>query len=137
MTMAAWWSDYVGIPFVDHGRNRSGCDCWGLVRLVLAERFGINLPSLADGYDSTEQRTILQHLIEGKAPVLGFAQVDLDQAQPGDVLVIRQLGAACHVGIMVTPSLLLHTEEGKGAVIEDIRRRHLAPRIAHAWRYHV
>ncbi len=136
--MAAWWSDYVGIPFVDHGRDHSGCDCWGLVRLVMAERFGIALPSLADGYASTsEHRQVLQRLIAGQAPVLGFAQVDLDRVQPGDVLVIRQMGADCHVGLMVTDHLVLHTEQAKGAVVEDIRRPGLRPRIKQAWRYHV
>jgi len=36
---APWASTYVGIPYRFAGRDRAGCDCWGLVRLVLAERF--------------------------------------------------------------------------------------------------
>lgn len=39
------WADrYVGIPFVDGGCSLSGCSCWGLVRLVLANECLIDVP---------------------------------------------------------------------------------------------
>ena len=47
----AWAGAYVGIPYVDHGRDRAGCDCWGLVRLIIAERTRFVLPSFATDYD--------------------------------------------------------------------------------------
>ena len=38
----SWAGAYVGIPYRDHGADRSGCDCWGLVRLVYRERARID-----------------------------------------------------------------------------------------------
>ena len=52
MTMQppAWVEPYVGVPFADLGRTREGCDCWGLVRLILAEQRGLVLPCYATSY---------------------------------------------------------------------------------------
>lgn len=133
--MTVWWNNYSAIPFVDHGRDGSGCDCYGLLRLVYRDRLGVELPLLLDGYRHTEQRQILANLIEGNALLIGFSQMDLDRLQPFDVLIIRQAGVNCHLGVLVTPNLLLHTEAGRGVVVEDIRRPHLRPRIREAWRY--
>lgn len=39
-----WTAGYVGLPYRRLGRDRSGVDCWGLVRLPLADLKGIVLP---------------------------------------------------------------------------------------------
>ena len=44
--------EYVGVPWLDRGRTIRGADCWGLVRLVLAGRFGVEVPSYLGDYDS-------------------------------------------------------------------------------------
>lgn len=133
--MKTWWNNYSHIPFEDHGRDERGCDCYGLVRLVYRDRLGVELPLLLDDYDHTRQREILDRLIKGNALLLGFQRVDLAELRPLDVLIVRQAGADCHLGVLVTNNLLLHIERGCGVVIEDIRRPHLQPRIREAYRY--
>ena len=44
--MYEWCSKYVGIPFVSGGRDKSGCDCYGLVRLILHNEYNTELPLL-------------------------------------------------------------------------------------------
>ncbi len=39
---------YLGIPYREGGRGWDGCDCWGLVRLILLEERGIALPLFSD-----------------------------------------------------------------------------------------
>ncbi|MFG1343206.1 C40 family peptidase [Xanthobacter autotrophicus] len=110
-----WAADYVGIPFLDGGRDRSGCDCWGLVRLVYAEVLGIDLPS--HGEISAHDMARVSPLIrEGSAcapwlPVAGGAK-------PFDVLVMR--GRPLHVGVMVDHRHVLHVEASTASVIVAI-----------------
>lgn len=37
-------NQYIGLPWVAGGRSLSGMDCWGLLRHVQKEHFGVNLP---------------------------------------------------------------------------------------------
>ena len=46
---------YVGLPWLDRGRTADGADCWGLVRLVLAGHFGVEVPSYLDDYDDPRE----------------------------------------------------------------------------------
>ena len=111
----AWVAEYVGLPFADHGRTREGCDCWGLVRLVLAERFGLDLPAYAEGYATTADREAVARLVEGgKGP---WQEITPGQERCGDVLLLRVMGLPCHVGLVVAPGWMLHALKGVDAAL--------------------
>lgn len=61
---------YVGIPYADHRSDRSGCDCWGLVRLVYRERAGVVLPAYAGDYGDEADTGGVRRLRRG-GPRLG------------------------------------------------------------------
>ena len=105
---------YVGIPFRDHGRDAGGCDCWGLVRLVYREQFGIELSDIGPLYRDTRD-------------IGGMVQVYYDQAPKwdevkapgaGDVVLLNVMNAPVHVGVVIAPGLMLHVERGLDAVVE-------------------
>ena len=110
--MEPWVADYIGIPYLEHGRDRAGCDCWGLVRLVLAEQFGRNLPDLGDEYGPVEA-DLTSRLIDSTKPL-----VEADQVRawkPGDIAVVKVLGIPSHVGVVVGPWHMLHVQRGTAA----------------------
>lgn len=114
---AGWAIPYVGIPFADGGRDRAGCDCWGLVRLVYAEVLGIDLPS----YGEIAARDVIaatRQIRDASAaspwvPVAG-------PAQPMDVLVMT--GRPMHVGVMLDARRVLHVAAETDAVIVEAGR---------------
>jgi cell wall-associated NlpC family hydrolase len=124
---------YVGIPFRERGRDRSGCDCWGLVRLVLAERFNLQLPSL-DGYASVRDRRHIQGLIEGDLPA--WSEVS-GQERPGDVVLLAIGGRPLHVGLVVMLGTMLHIERGIDACLERYDRLPWCRRVLGVYRHRV
>ncbi|MDR2663080.1 MAG: C40 family peptidase [Treponema sp.] len=109
----SWVEGYIGIPFVSGGRDRAGCDCYGLVRLVLSEQFGYTLPLLNTGYVNACRTEETAPLFKEHLPLLAGCKIS--RAEPGAVAVIRFSGRASHVGIFVDDRSILHSIAGIGA----------------------
>jgi len=141
----SWAAGYVGIPFVDLGRDRAGCDCWGLVRLVLAEQAGIALPSLATCYRSEANAAGVGDVVEAERCSGAWHRMGIGDEQPFDV--VEMSGASrvpgsgwvfgpMHVGIVVTSGWLLHVERGTAAVLARYREdQAIRRRLLGFWRY--
>lgn len=111
---------YVGLPFRDRGRDRQGCDCWGLVRLVYAELLAIELPSGLEAYGAAGDRAAIEAAV---AAGLGdWHPVPPDEVLALDVALLSRAGARCHVGLATLPGWLLHTRQGGESVQEPLRR---------------
>ena len=122
---------YVGISFAEKGRDRSGCDCWGLVRLVLREQFGQDLPDLSDGYATTKDADSILSLYEGEKS--NWQRVTDGQA--GDVIVLRIKGRPTHVGIVIEPGRMLHVDRGIDAATERYDGPHWRSRVEAIYRH--
>ena len=132
MPVPIWAGHYIGLPFRNHGRDRSGLDCWGLVRLVMSEQFGIALPSLSHEYRHSCDRAI-GPLIEAQS--LNFAPVKHGAEKLGDIIVLRMNGQPMHVGLVLGDQQMLHVEEGIETSIARYAGPHWAGRIFGFYRY--
>jgi cell wall-associated NlpC family hydrolase len=121
-----WATEYVGIPYLPRGRSRDGLDCWGLVRLVLSERFGKELPSLANDYSEVVPAETAR-LVDSTAAMVPSDKVD--RPEPGDIAVFRFMGLPCHVGVMVDSLTVLHIERGLNAVLSPLNSPRLRGRL--------
>lgn len=126
-----WADPYVGLPFVKGGRDRAGLDCYGLVRLVLAEQAGVILDRFEDVIDVSEAGRV-------RGYVQGFRSVAAADARPLDMVIVnepvlsegRWTRAPIHIGVIAAPGLLLHINKNtlsrvdriQGMDISDIRR---------------
>lgn len=117
MAVPFWAGRYIGLPFKLHGRDRSGLDCWGLVRLVMAEQFGKALPSYSSKYERETQEVVLGDLITQEAELF-WQPVPSGQEAVGDVIVLRMRGRPMHVGIVIGDRHMLHIERGIDSCIE-------------------
>ena len=133
--VAGWTRDWVGIPFLDRGRDRAGLDCWGLLRLVEREVFGVEVPSFSGDYGDVRDHARIAELIEANLP--GWDPVvepdpatglcDFGAGRPGDGVLLRRRGGPLHVGVVVAPGWMLHTEEGTASVLapyNGLKERH-------------
>lgn len=136
-TPLAWVDAYCGWPFQEKGRTRDGVDCWGFVRLVLQERYGIEVPSYLAEYRSTKQgRTIGQAV---QREVIHWTEQSewrrIDTPQEGDVVLLLHGGLPNHIGVMVNEELFLHVEHGINSTWEWIHDRLWRQRLEGFYRH--
>ena len=115
-----WYGEYVGIPFHPLGRNRGGCDCYGLVKLVLEEQYKIELPEIREYLDPLNKERV-DKVVDINIPLLSGKR--LKEPKVGSVVVFLSEGYSSHIGIMVTEDLVLHTTKGTGSIIEPVKFR--------------
>lgn len=111
-----WAERYIGLPFVDKGRDLSGLDCWGLVRIVLAERAGIDAPTYGE-ISSTDLLRVARTMNDAAA-AWPWRRVEIPQAL--DVVVMKE--RSFHVGVMVSAANVLHIERASDSVAPPLDR---------------
>jgi len=114
--MYEWVKKYIGIPFVSNGREMDGCDCYGLVRLVLRNEYGVELPELSGNYSDALNIKETTKLFAENLPLLAARKLPLPLEKA--VVVINEQGCPCHIGIVAGGGYILHTGIKTGSVCQ-------------------
>ena len=112
----AWTDKYIEIPFKCNGRDHSGCDCWGLVCLILREERGIILPDYSGVFlsqDPVNLRRVARLMSREKER---WRRVE--RPKPFDGLLLRTGAYTYHVGLVVDRRRMIHVMAGTNSVVE-------------------
>ena len=110
-----WAERYIGLPFIDHGRNFTGVDCWGLVRLIMQEECHIDIPSY--GETSALDLQAVAGLVAKEKEIEPWIYVHPTAVKPFDVVVMHRRREPIHIGIMATQKEIIHIEAKTDSVM--------------------
>jgi len=114
--MYKWVYKYIGIPFVSNGRTMEGCDCYGLIRLVLKNEYNIDIPELSNDYNNALNIKETAKLFEEKRPVI--LSEKLIKPREKALVIITERGVAAHIGIVAGSGFILHTGIKTGSICQ-------------------
>lgn len=129
--MAFDFSELVGVPWLDRGRDLHGCDCWGLHRIAVSLGLGQELPSYSEDYAGPADRAAIQALMDGDRSL--WHRVGRGAEKAFDLVLLH--GNPWHVGTVVCPGRMLHVPEGRSSVIEPFTTGRFGRRIEGIYRY--
>ena len=111
------YTDLIGVPFKDGGRNKNGLDCWGLVKILLERQcykyiqdYYISAFNIKDIHDELETNRHTWRKIE--------------KPEVGCVVLLANgcTAAANHVGIVVDDSRFIHAYARTGVCVSALKR---------------
>jgi len=129
-----WWQRYLDgpVPYKSKGRDMSGCDCWGLLRLVYRDVLGIELPSYVEEYERADDRAGAAQAIS--LHIHEWDVVSPSRAKEGDAVAMTIGGHVCHVGVVTVPGRMLHITRGINASHESYKSICWAKRVEGIYR---
>jgi probable lipoprotein NlpC len=128
----AWCENYVGIRFVQHGRDRAGFDCWGLTRYVLEAEGGIaDLPDYGARYDRVRTPAVAE-IFEDELPRHWIRVGDM---QAFDIVVFRVRGRPMHVGVVVADGWFISIDQGTDSTLERLDSSRWTGRLEGVYRH--
>lgn len=136
-SVPGWASPYIGLPFVDGGRDFYGVDCEGLCRLVMEHEAG-NPPIPLYGVLSADGLASVAKAITENAALPPWVSVTRQELRPFDWLLMtgrekvdgRPRSLVAHCGIMMTETLVLHIEKATHSVAVRLDHASIARRLA-------
>lgn len=110
-----WWNKYINIKFAEKGRDSTGCDCWGLARLIYKNELNIELPDYLDVYNSTNDTEKLAKVIKEEKE---HNWQQPDTGKEFDIIILNMKGRPMHIGVVIKPNYMVHCSKGVNTAIE-------------------
>lgn len=117
-----WTAEYLGRPWKNGADGPDAFDCYGLVRAVYRDRYGVEMPVVSA--DATRVLACL-HAARDYADYSQWEAVTVPQ--DGDVLLMGCARHPHHVGVLVE-GRVLHSVEGAGVLLQTVDSL-----AAHGW----
>lgn len=118
--MSHWATQYIGRPWVYGKAGPDEFDCWGFVRYIQREHFGVEMPEVAVA-DRHDWRNSAQQLAEHDERKHWTRVV---QPVEGDVVLMARNRLPTHIGLWVAANGtlgVLHCLEGAGVLYSPAR----------------
>lgn len=130
----AWANSYVGVPFLRHGRDPQGWDCWGVLFWCYRKHFGVRLPSYTVRYDTTKDAAHLAQVISGE--LMPWRELKgREKPVLGDVVLMRRGRHPSHVGLVIEPPRMLHVTSRIATQFQDYDGLVWGPRVVGIYRH--
>lgn len=138
-----WAEQYLRIPFVDRGETHAGCDCWGLLRLILKEQAGLDIPSYSDIKPGDWARKV-REIVGGAESGEQWERIEPGRERAFDGVLMRGhvrdngrvFSRPLHVACVISPGRLIHAEDGFGVTVGDYRQHpRIKPRVIAFYRF--
>lgn len=125
--------DLIGIPFVDKGRDKSGCDCMGLA-IMTHKAFNVDIPDFQVESDDSEKinSNFIEQLYSNK-------WVKLEKPEKPCIVVLG-FNPYCpdmvtHVGTYIGDNKILHTLTDKSSTVFKLEHPFFKNKILGFYRY--
>lgn len=110
------YGDLIGVQYKKSGRDKSGMDCYGLVK-ELYDRMGRNLPD----YATPDETSLIQQLISEERDK---SFEELKEPKEGCIALFRIPPYTLHMGIVLKGGeKFIHILENRNVAIEKLNHR--------------
>lgn len=145
----SWLDHYMAVPFQHGGRSLDGCDCVGLLALIIANEAHAEFPEFAARFDG-DKRDIVRRL---EAEMMSGRWIKVAAGRGEDVkLLVRKFDAVLmsahvhredgsvhsaemHVGCAIERGRVVHIEQDVGSpVCVPLDDAEISSRVRSVWR---
>jgi cell wall-associated NlpC family hydrolase len=126
---------YINLKFRYKGRDFSGVDCYGLVRLVLKNERQIKLPEYE--YSQKWYFEGKNYIVEIKNDSSNWSQISTDKINPFDVILFYSSPKRIivnHMGVYIGEEKFLHVSENHNSMVDRLSQ-HWISRVYAIMRY--